>query len=81
MNEKDIVNIFRTSPPINKSKYRVRFIRSTREAIVEDKKPITFSYGESDMDKYLKNKESADLLYFYSLKLPSYYKDKNLKEL
>ena len=39
------------------------------------------SYGESDMDKYLKNKESADLLYFYSLKLPSYYKDKSLKEL
>ena len=27
------------------------------------------------------NKKSADLLYFYSLKLPSYYKDKSLKEL
>ena len=32
------------------------------------------------MDKYLNNKETVDLLNFYSLKLPSKYKDKSLEE-
>ena len=46
------------------------------------KKPITttITYGKEQMDKYLNNKESVDLLNFYSLKLPSKYKDKSLEE-
>ena len=43
------------------------------------KRIVTFS--DSDLDENLMNKKSNDLLYFYSLKLPSYYKDKSLKEL
>ena len=39
------------------------------------------SYGESDMDKYLMNKESKDLLKSLVLKLPSYYKDQSLEVL
>ena len=81
MSMKDILKIHRNSP-MDKFRYRLRFTRNTKEALIDDMKPTTtFSYGESNMDKYLKNKESADLLYFYSLKLPSYYRDKSLREL
>ena len=45
----------------------------------EPKKVITFE--KSELDKYLLNDKSANLLYFYSLKLPSYYQDKSLREL
>ena len=46
------------------------------------KKPITttVTYGKEQMDKYLNNKETVDLLNFYGLKLPSKYKDKSLEE-
>ena len=44
-----------------------------------NKRTVTFS--NSDLDENLMNKKSNDLLYFYNLKLPSYYKDKSLKEL
>ena len=46
------------------------------------KKPITttVTYGKEQMDKYLNNKETVDLLNFYSLKLASKYKDKSLEE-
>ena len=47
------------------------------------KKPITttVTYKKDEMDKYLNNKESIDLLNFYGLKLPSEYKGKSLEEL
>ena len=38
------------------------------------------SYGKEQMDKYLNNKETVDLLNYYGLKLPSEYKDKSLEE-
>ena len=46
------------------------------------KKPITttVTYGKEQVDKYLSNKETVDLLKFYGLKLPSKYKDKSLEE-
>ena len=45
------------------------------------KPTTTLSYEKDEIDKYLMNKESIDLLNFYDLKLPSEYKDKSLKEL
>ena len=47
------------------------------------KKPqiTTVTYEKDEMDKFLNNKESIDLLNFYGLKLPSEYKDKSLEEL
>ena len=45
----------------------------------EPKKVITFE--KTELDKYLLNDKSSNLLYFYSLKRPSYYKDKSLREL
>ena len=45
------------------------------------KKPITFSYEKSDMDKYLMNTQDINLIQSYGLELPSYYKDKSLEEL
>ena len=48
----------------------------------DDKPKITTVTLEKkkQMDKYLNNKESIDLLNFYSLKLPSEYQDKSLEE-
>ena len=44
-------------------------------------KPITLPYGESDMNKYLFDQGSKELLKSHGLELPSYYRDKSLKEL
>ena len=46
-----------------------------------ESKKRTVLFSNSELDENLMNKKSGDLLYFYSLKLPSYYKDKSLKEL
>ena len=46
-----------------------------------ESKKRTITFSNSDLDENLMNKKSNDLLYLYSLKLPSYYKDKSLKEL
>ena len=74
MTKKDIEKVFMKSPNINK------YNGNTKEAKVVNK-PIILPYEESDMDKNLMNKESIDLLQSYGLKLPSYYKNKNLEEL
>ena len=51
------------------------------EETVEKPKITTVTYKKDEMDKYLNNKESIDLLNFYGLKLPSEYKGKSLEEL
>ena len=79
MSQKDIEQIFSKSP-IDKNKYVIRFYGKTKEAKVLNK-TIRLPYGKSDMDEYLMNKESTDLLKSYGLELSSYYKDKSLKEL
>ena len=48
---------------------------------VKKPKITTVTYEKDEMDKFLNNKESIDLLNFYGLKLPSEYKDKSLEEL
>ena len=79
MSVKDITKIHRKSP-INT---RLRFNHRTNEVFLDDDKPkiTTVTYEKDEMDKYLNNKESIDLLNFYGLKLPSEYKDKSLEEL
>ena len=77
MSKKDIKKIHEENPT---DKYIIRFYEKTKEAKVLNK-TITLSYGESDMDKYLMNKERKDLLKSLVLNLPSYYKDKNLEVL
>ena len=78
MNKIDFENIYRESP--NREKYLIKINKFTGETKVINK-PINFPYGESDMDKYLMNKGSINLLQSYGLELPSHYKDKSLKEL
>ena len=51
------------------------------EETVKKPKITTLTYEKDEMDKFLNNKESIDLLNFYGLKLPSKYKDKSLGEL
>ena len=48
---------------------------------VKKTKNTTLEYKKDEMDKFLNNKESIDLLNFYGLKLPSKYKDSSLDEL
>ena len=57
------------------------FKEEFEEETVEKPKITTVKYEKDEMDKYLNNKESTDLLNFYGLKLPSEYKDKSLEEL
>ena len=50
------------------------------EETVEKPITTTITYEKKQMDKYLNNKESIDLLNFFGLKLPSEYKNKSLEE-
>ena len=76
----DLEKIIRENDFINKKKYEIVTDTNTGEVKVINK-PITLTYKESDMNKNLTNKGSTDLIYLYELELPSYYKDKSLKEL
>ena len=78
MTVKQISKIYRKSPIDT----RLRFNQRTNEVLLDDDKPkiTTVTFEKKQMDKYLNNKESIDLLNFYGLKLPSEYKDKSLEE-
>ena len=58
-----------------------RLQQTLEEESVKKPKITTVTYEKDEMDKYLNNKESIDLLNFYGLKLPREYKDKSLEEL
>ena len=58
-----------------------RLYQTLEEESVKKPKITTVTYEKDEMDKYLNNKESIDLLNFYGLKLPSEYKGKSLEEL
>ena len=76
MTVKDILKIKKESPTS-----KIRFNIPTKEDFLDDKpKTVTVKYGKEQMDKYLNNKESIDLLNFYDLKKPSEYKDSSLEE-
>ena len=72
----------------DEDKYDLKFIDRKRGILKvveknlgrEPKKRIVI-FSNSDLDQNLMDEKNNDLLYFYSLKLPSYYKDKSLKEL
>ena len=56
-------------------------LQQTSEGVsVEKPKFTTITYGKEQMNKYLNNKDSVDLLNFYGLKLPDEYKNKSLEE-
>ena len=80
MNKMDFEKILLESGYSNREKYEIKINKNTGEVKVINK-PITLTYKESNMNKNLKNKESTDLLQSYEIELPSYYKDKSLKEL
>ena len=78
MTVKDISKIYRKSPFVT----RLRFNHSTKEVFIDDDKPkiSTVTYGKEQMNKYLNNKQSVDLLNSYGLNLPDEYKNKSLEE-
>ena len=55
-------------------------LKKESEETVGKPKFITVSYGKEQMDKFLNNKESVDILNYFGLKRPSEYKDKSLEE-
>ena len=64
-----------------KNKYVLNIVDQNERLLKVEKKPTILTYDKNEIDKNLMNKESIDLLDFLSLKLPSKYKDKNLREL
>ena len=58
-----------------------RLKQTLEEESVKKPKITTVRYEKDEMDKFLNDKESIDLLNFYGLKLPSEYRDKSLEEL
>ena len=58
-----------------------RLQQTLEEESVKKPKITTVTYGKDEMDKFLNNKESIDLLNFYGLKLPSEYRNKSKEEL
>ena len=60
---------------------RLQKIKEEIEESIKKPKTTTLEYKKDEMDKFLNNKESIDLLNFYGLKLPSKYKDSSLGEL
>ena len=79
MNKRDFKKILENNRDLVE-KYEITLNDFTGEVKVKNK-PISFSYGESDMDKNLINEESDELLKSYKLEFPSYYKDKSMKEI
>ena len=57
-----------------------RLQQTLKEESVKKPKNTTVTYGKEQMNKYLNNKESVDILNFYGLKLPDKYRDKSLVE-
>ena len=67
---------------LEKERERIKeILEKESEEPVEKQKKTILEYKKEDMDKFLNNKDSIDLLKFYGLKLPSKYKDSSLGEL
>ena len=75
------LNIYKNSS-IDKSRYElIHDPDSEKMKLFDNKSKITtVKYKEDEMNKFLNNKVSIDLLNNYGLKLPSEYKDKNLED-
>ena len=65
----------------NQNKYELKIVDPNTRLQKVEEKPTILTFDKNEIDKNLMNKESIDLLNFLSLKLPSEYKDKSLREL
>ena len=63
----------------NQNKCEIKIVDPITRLLEVVEKPTILTYDKNEIDKNLMNKESIDLLHFLSLKLPSEYKDKSLK--
>ena len=80
--EKKYEEVVSENKELKKERKRLKEIleKESGESIKKPKN-TTLEYKKDEMDKFLNNKESIDLLIFYGLKLPSKYKDSSLDEL
>ena len=80
IDKKSLDAIIKTYDFYNQNKYEIKIVDpNTRLLKVVNKQPI-LTYDKNEMDKNLMNKETIDLSHFYSLKLPSEYKNKRFDE-
>ena len=66
---------------VNQNKYEIKIVDPNTRLLKVVERLIFFTYDKDEIDKYLMNEKSIDLLHFLNLYLPSEYKDKSLKEL
>ena len=66
---------------LKQNKYEIKIVDPNTRLLKVVEKPIIFKYDKDEIDKYLMNEKSIDLIHFLDLYLPSEYKDKSLKEL
>ena len=65
----------------NQNKYVLKIVDPNERLLKVEEKPTILTYDKNEIDKNLMNKETIDLLNFYSLELPSKCKDKSLRKL
>ena len=75
----DLDKIIMESDFSNQKKYEINIINEDAGLLKVMNKPIIVTYDKNEIDKNFMNKESTDLLSFFSLKLPSEYKDKKFE--
>ena len=81
INKKSLDELINTYDFYNQNKYEIKIVDPNTRLLKVMNKQSILTYDKNEMDKNLVNKETTDLLYSYSLELPSEYKDKSLKEL
>ena len=81
INKKSLDDLINTYDFYNQNKYEIKIVDPNTRLLKVMNKQSILTYDKNEMDKNLMNKETTDLLYSYSLELPSEYKDKSLKEL
>ena len=77
----DLDKIIMESDFSNQKKYEINIINEDAGRLKVMNKPIIVTYDKNEIDKNFMNKESTDLLSFFSLKLPSEYKDKKFERI
>ena len=61
---------------LKQNKYEIKIVDPNTRLLKVVEKPIIFKYDKDEIDKYLMNEKSIDLIHFLDLYLPSEYKDK-----
>ena len=80
MSFKDINYLYKVTP-MDKNRHRLKYDIIKGKAYLKDMKPLTtVEYSKDEMNKYLTNKKTVEILDNFGLKLPSQYRNKSMEE-